>query len=98
MWNEREAATNPLYRTIMATIEQKMAGVSVKHREKDEYYLSVSAMRPTDVLVSVESNSHGLSSDDATRRLQQYGRNEISAGESTSWLRRLTSSFLVPFN
>ena len=75
-----------------------MAGVSVKHREKDEYYLSVSAMRPTDVLVSVESNSHGLSSDDATRRLQQYGRNEISAGESTSWLRRLTSSFLVPFN
>ncbi|MFN5865893.1 MAG: magnesium-translocating P-type ATPase, partial [Candidatus Kapaibacterium sp.] len=82
----------------MATIEQKMAGVSVKHREKDEYYLSVSAMRPTDVLVSVESNSHGLSSDDATRRLQQYGRNEISAGESTSWLRRLTSSFLVPFN
>jgi Mg2+-importing ATPase len=98
MWNEREAATNPLYRTIMATIEQKMAGVSVKHREKDQYYLSVSAMRPTDVLVSVESNSHGLSSDDATRRLQQYGRNEISAGESTSWLRRLTSSFLVPFN
>ncbi len=75
-----------------------MAGVSVKHREKDQYYLSVSAMRPTDVLVSVESNSHGLSSDDATRRLQQYGRNEISAGESTSWLRRLTSSFLVPFN
>ena len=75
-----------------------MAGVSVKRCEKDEYYLSVSAMRPIDVLVSVDSNSHGLSSDEATRRLQQYGRNEISVGESTSWLRRLVSSFLVPFN
>ena len=75
-----------------------MAGVSMKRCEKDAYYLSVSAMRPIDVLVSVDSNSHGLSSDEATRRVQQYGRNEISVGESTSWLRRLVSSFLVPFN
>jgi Mg2+-importing ATPase len=55
-------------------------------------------MSVADALATVQSTALGLATDQVSRRLEQFGANEVSSGESTSWIRRLVRSFMVPFN
>ncbi len=51
------------------------------------------AMAVESVLDVLDSRREGLNDEEAARRLEQQGRNELQEGESESWMRRLLRQF-----
>ncbi|MFM7775445.1 MAG: cation-transporting P-type ATPase, partial [Candidatus Kapaibacterium sp.] len=66
--------------------------------DREQRYRRWSLMSADEVLGDVQSRPGGLTTDEAARRLVRYGANDVDASVGSSWLHRLASSFLVPFN
>ncbi|MGO0121787.1 magnesium-translocating P-type ATPase [Desulfothermobacter acidiphilus] len=64
----------------------------------EAYYLGLSDLSVEEFLAEVASSPHGLTEEEARRRLSTFGPNEIPEKQELTFARRLYQSFVTPFN
>ena len=60
-----------------------------KQQQTDPFY----AKSAEEVLAALESQADGLSDQEAAKRLEQYGSNELEAGKKTTMLQKFLEQF-----